>query len=325
MAAGLRARVRHALDWRHRAVIDRLDAIASAVTALDARVASLDARVAALDDRAAAIETVLRSVAIDEAGTRRRLYAARSSQDYAAAFEAPDLLVSVVIPAYGSPRLLVSRAIPSALAQTWPNVEVVVVSDGPDDAIRAAVESVGDARVRFAATTHRVVNPDPSRHWLVASALPRNHGWQLARGAWVADLDQDDALRPDAVERLLELARRERAEVVYGPIEEHHPGGATRRLESFPPRMGEFGWQGSLVHAGLRCFERELFAAAYGLPGDIFRAERMLRAGVRFAFEPGVTCDYFPSTLWLERGEDGVADAIDVPGGHAQVQREREQ
>ena len=53
-------------------------------------------------------------------------------------------------------------------------------------------------------------------------------------------------------------------------LEEHHPGGATTRLGGFPPVHGQFGWQGALVHAGLRSFERELVASDLGWSGDWF-------------------------------------------------------
>jgi hypothetical protein len=183
--------------------------------------------------------------------------------------------------------------------------------------------------VRWANTTHRVVDAHPDAHWLVASTLPRNLAYGLARGSWLLDLDDDDALRPDAVERLLGLARDQRLEIAYGAVLAHEPDGTTRPLGAFPPRAGEFHWQGALLHASLRFFERELVAATLGLAGDVYRLERMLRAGVRAGFVGEVVCDYYPSTSWglrasVERGED-VADAVDVADPHRLVERQREQ
>jgi hypothetical protein len=318
----LRARAKHALDWRFAGVLTRLERIAGRLDGLDTRLAGLDSRLAelearlgrldALDVRVSAlvdrVETelspALRAVVTEESENRRRLHAARDAPGYAAAFQDAEPLVSVVIPTFDRIELLMARAIPSALGQTHERIEVVVVADGPNHPVRDAVGSLGDPRVRFAATTHRIVQADPARHWLVASALPRNLGTRLARGAWIADLDDDDALRPDAIERLLEHARAERAEVVYGQLETHSPDGSTRRIGAFPLEFGQFGWQGSIAHAGLRFFERELFAVAYGLPGDFFRADRMARTGVRFAHLPEVTCDYYPGQEW------------GVPSGH---------
>ena len=66
----------------------------------------------------------------------------------------------------------------------------------------------------------------------------------------------------------------------------------------------------ALVHGGLRFFAREHVAASLGLPGDWYRAERMLRAGVRFAHRPGTLFRYYPSQSW------GTTPAPpDRPGG----------
>lgn len=55
--------------------------------------------------------------------------------------------VSVVIPTYSRPEP-VTRAVRSALAQTVPNIEVIVVVDGPDDDTCAALAAVADDRLR---------------------------------------------------------------------------------------------------------------------------------------------------------------------------------
>lgn len=307
---GLRRRASHALDWRFRGVLTRVEAVLERLDGLTARV---DAVATRLDDQAAEIAALrdrvdgelspaVRAIVTEEAGNRRRLHEARRASTYATPFDADEPLVSIVIPTHDRPALLLERALPSALAQTYPNIEVVVAGDEAPEHVERAVRGLGDPRVRFVNSTHRVTNPDSHRQWLAGSTMPRNLGHQHARGVWFAELDDDDALRPDAIERLLELARERRAEVVYGRLECHKPDGTSSLLGSFPPRLGDFGWQGAIVHAGLGFFERELFATAYGAPGDFFRAERMLRAGVRFAHLPAVTADYFPSLLWQPGG-----------------------
>jgi hypothetical protein len=97
---------------------------------------------------------------------------------------------------------------------------------------------------------------------------------------------------------LLDLAREQRAEVVYGGFEEHRPGGRPVTGIGFPPQLGRFSWAGALMHGELRFFERELVAASLEIPGDMYLLERMLRTGVRFAMLDDVVLDYFPSTLW---------------------------
>jgi glycosyltransferase involved in cell wall biosynthesis len=204
-----------------------------------------------------------------------------------------------------------NRALKSALAQTHAPLEVVVVGDAAGGSTGAAIEALGDPRVRFFDLTQRFVHPVARRHWLTAATLTRNEAYRQAQGRWIADLDDDDALRPDAVERLLALARAQRLEVAYGTLEQHHPTGPNSFIGTFPPRLVEEPQQdapyriwegrascGALVHAGLRLFAREHIAAEIGQPGDFYRVERMVLAGVRFGMLDAVVYDYYPSWLW---------------------------
>jgi hypothetical protein len=220
----------------------------------------------------------------------------RKTGGYELAWEEADPLVSVTIATRDRPELLVTRALPSVLGQTHEHLEVIVVGDAAGPEVAEAVALVGDPRVRWANLTQRIeAHGDPSRHWLVGSTMARNEATRMARGRWLLHFDDDDTLRPDAVARLLERARETRAEVAYGAFEFHRGNGISERVGGFPPRGDQMGWQGALAHAGLP-FERELVAAHLGVPGDIWLLERMLRAGVRFAFLEGPPVwDYRPS------------------------------
>jgi glycosyltransferase involved in cell wall biosynthesis len=93
--------------------------------------------------------------------------------------------VSIIIPCYKQAHFL-SAALESALGQTHPDVEVIVVDDGsPDDV-------AGVAAAYPAATYVRQEN----------RGLPaaRNEGFRRSRGEYVMFLDSDDRLAPTAVE-----------------------------------------------------------------------------------------------------------------------------
>ena len=283
MIGRLRKRAAGAVDRRVEEVTGRLDRIE----------AMLASQQAALDRLA----PVLGTLAVDDPGHRRQLEAMREHPDYAKPWEDPDPLVTIAIPTRDRPWLLAERALASALAQTHERIEVLVVGDAAGPETEAAVAAVGDPRVRFVDLTQRFERGDGS-HWLTAATLTRNLAYRMAGGHWLLDLDDDDALRPDAVERLLAHAREHRVEVAYGVLESHLPDGSTLMVGGFPPEHTRFGWQGGIAHAGLRFFAREHVAADLGLPGDWFRMYRMLRAGVRIAHLPEVTCDYYPSKAW---------------------------
>jgi len=86
--------------------------------------------------------------------------------------------VSVVIPTYNRAGF-VTRAIDSALAQTYRDFEIVVVDDGSTDDTERILRAYGD-RIRYL----RQENAGVSR--------ARNAGIAAARGEWIAFLDSDD-------------------------------------------------------------------------------------------------------------------------------------
>ena len=96
-------------------------------------------------------------------------------------------LVSVVIPTYNRADRL-PRAIDSCLAQTHPNVEVIVVDDGSTDDTQSLlaryVDEHGKDRIRTATVDHQ------------GAWVARNKGLDLAKGKYVQLLDSDDYLAP---------------------------------------------------------------------------------------------------------------------------------
>jgi glycosyltransferase involved in cell wall biosynthesis len=97
------------------------------------------------------------------------------------------MFVSILIPCYNA-RPWVAQAIESALAQTWPEKEVIVVDDGSTDGSLEVIRSFGNA-IRF--------ETGPNRGGNVA----RNRLLELARGEWLQYLDADDYLLPQKIER----------------------------------------------------------------------------------------------------------------------------
>ncbi len=110
--------------------------------------------------------------------------------------------VSILIPCYNAERW-VGQAIESALAQTWPNKELIVVDDGSTDGSRAVIESF-NGRIRYEFGPNRGGNPC------------RNRLLELASGEWVQFLDADDYLLPEKIFDQMDYSSS--ADVVYGPI-----------------------------------------------------------------------------------------------------------
>jgi glycosyltransferase involved in cell wall biosynthesis len=111
---------------------------------------------------------------------------------------------SVIVPAYNAERFI-RRAIASALMQTEPRCEVLVIDDASSDATSAIVARIAtqDGRVRL---FHNAVNLGP--------AASRNRGLAQARGAWIVLLDADDELVPHRIETLISMGERYLADLV---------------------------------------------------------------------------------------------------------------
>lgn len=103
-------------------------------------------------------------------------------------------LVSILIPAYNAERWI-AETIQSALAQTWPRTEVIVVNDGSRD--------------RTLAVAHQFTTPNVlvvTQQNQGASAA-RNKAFELCQGDYIQWLDADDLLAPDKIAKQMEAAR----------------------------------------------------------------------------------------------------------------------
>jgi glycosyltransferase involved in cell wall biosynthesis len=115
------------------------------------------------------------------------------------------LTVSVVIPCFNHARFL-PLAIDSALGQTWPDCEVVVVDDGSTD-------GSGAVAARYSAVT--VVRQENR-----GLSAARNAGLAASHGDFVIFLDADDRLAPGAARAAVETFRAHpAAAMVFGRCE----------------------------------------------------------------------------------------------------------
>ncbi len=99
-------------------------------------------------------------------------------------------LVSILIPAYNAERWI-RYAVQSAVAQTWKRKEIIVVNDGSTD-------RTAEVAQRFAAHGVKVVSTENSG---LSAAV--NYAYQLSQGDYIQELDADDILAPDKIERQL--------------------------------------------------------------------------------------------------------------------------
>lgn len=115
-------------------------------------------------------------------------------------------LVSILIRTHKRP-LWLREALRSVEQQTWANIEIVIVEDGPDLCRRMLDIEFAHLkpRLRYVATGTPV-----------GRARAGNLALSLARGEWLNFLDDDDLLYADHVENLLAVAQQEGVPGVYG-------------------------------------------------------------------------------------------------------------
>jgi Glycosyl transferase family 2 len=277
----------------------RADQLVEDVAALAQRVDGIASQLAANHQRAM---HALRIVRDDDARARATLWELRDTAEYTRAFEEDEPLVSILVSTYRNWPLLRERCLPSILEQTYERFEAIVVGDAAPPEAEQVVRSFGDDRLRFVNLPYNGPYPaDPRDAWLVSGTTPFNTGLALAKGRWIGSNSDDDALRPNYVESLLNLARTSGAEVPSGQIFMRLPDGGAEVLGSFPPEHGQWGMQCALLHAGLRFMPLHHSDWLFGIPNDASLLERMLRIGVRFAALDEPVVDYYPSQLWTDR------------------------
>lgn len=200
-------------------------------------------------------------------------------------------MISVVIPTYNRPVTLIERAIPSVLAQTVTDWELIVVGDGTDDETVRRMTAMTSERIRFVNLPHAAYPEDRMAAWCISGVVAVNHGWDLATGEWLWRLDDDDELLPKAFETLLEAQARTGADVVYGVSEWWGETGSRGWYQGkLPPGPGTIADGANLRRTDLP-YRYSTNPAPMAADSELWT--RMAANGVRFHLEPVVIHRYW--------------------------------
>ncbi|MEG4960848.1 MULTISPECIES: glycosyltransferase [unclassified Microcoleus] len=121
----------------------------------------------------------------------------KKSSQVATVKNAPPL-VSICIPTYNG-AAFIGEAIQSAIAQTYPNIELIVSDDGSTDCTIAIAQSFQlQTSVDFRIVLHR--NYGLSQNW--------NFCISQAKGQYIKFLFQDDLLAPECIEKMVAVAQQ---------------------------------------------------------------------------------------------------------------------
>ncbi len=197
--------------------------------------------------------------------------------------------VTIAIPCFNAARWI-AQAVQSALDQTWPDTETIVVDDGSTDGSLEVLASFGD-KIRVIAGAHRGGNH------------ARNSALKVSTGEWIQFLDADDFLLPEKIARQFEEVANADADMIFSPVLFDQDGrrsaqeidatrdAATLWLAWQLPQTGGCLWRKSTLEkigawnaATPCCQEFELYA-------------RAIHGGLRFRFAPTANAVY---RVWSE-------------------------
>lgn len=201
-------------------------------------------------------------------------------------------LVSVLIPTYKRSEYLM-RAIESVLAQTYKNIEIVVVDDNPAGEEKTKTQQVLAPYVQSG--TVRCVETTGA----TGGGAARNYGLRFLTGEYVAFLDDDDRFLPDKVETQLRFMQENELEMSYQDVQWYDQNERLVELRKMD-RVKEFTREGLLrVHivtviapTSIYMIRRDALMRTEGF-GEVARGQdfilmlRCIEAGLKIGYMPG--------------------------------------
>ncbi|MBU1047346.1 MAG: glycosyltransferase [Candidatus Omnitrophica bacterium] len=200
-------------------------------------------------------------------------------------------LISVIVPTYNRAHFL-KEAIESVLAQTYKNLEIIIVDDGSTDNTSKLVEKFTDKRIIYLHQDNKGVS------------VARNRGIQRAKGEYISFLDSDDIWLPQKLQKQLEVFKTSRFNpgVVYTGIQYMDHNGNPKKQKKLSKYRGNIfnkllrkniAGIGSTMLVKRECFDKcGLFDENLPSREDL---DILIRISQYFAV------DYVPEFLTLER------------------------
>lgn len=169
-----------------------------------------------------------------------------------------DPLISIVIPAYNCEDCL-ERCVKSVAAQTYRNLEIIIVDDGSADQTPALCDSLASADSRI-----KVIHKSNG-----GTSSARNSGIDVSEGAYLGFVDSDDHIEPYVYERLMDAISMTGVKAAQISRDELNEDGTRRADVCVPPTQrsicsGRDFLKSLLLHQGdcslcTKLIQRELF------------------------------------------------------------------
>ena len=128
--------------------------------------------------------------------------------------------VTVIIPTYKRTVDFLSRAVKSVIAQTYPNVEIIVIDDSPSDyklrnSIKEYMDTIVNDNIKYFQNEKNM-----------GGSLARNRGIELATGDYISFLDDDDEYMPEKIEKQVKFMLCSGNDLSFSNMIMYSPAGA---------------------------------------------------------------------------------------------------
>ncbi|MBQ9076271.1 MAG: glycosyltransferase family 2 protein [Muribaculaceae bacterium] len=213
--------------------------------------------------------------------------------------------LSIVIPVYNKEKY-VEGCICSVLAQSYGNIEIIVVNDGSTDNTAKVLNSFSDSRMKVIETDNNGVS------------IARNIGIKNSNGKYIIFIDGDDTVASDYCERIANaIFKYDYPDLLIFGLEKRYPSGTIKRILPFAEgkiTIDEF--KSSFM---LETSEKE---GIYGyICNKAIKREIIIKSGAEFNSEIKLAEDF---DFWLQIYSSVSSLAMSLYSGYNYIQETEE-
>jgi len=236
-------------------------------------------------------------------------------------------LIFVYIPTYNRGKILMERALPSVLNQTYKNIKVLVVGDGCTDDTENLISTISDNRVQFVNLFPRIKRnwPDePFYHWLSGPTIPSNYALSNIDGDYIARIDDDDEWFPNHLEKSLAFVDNNNLEFMTSGIRciadsDNYIETPHYALDEYftrkPLPCGDkgvkMGAPSSLFYRSYLSFikyNEDAWRKSWNKNNDLDFLQRVYKSGVRMGYSDEILCERRPLPGRTVIGSKGIVE-----------------
>ncbi len=207
-------------------------------------------------------------------------------------------LISILLPTFNRSKLLKERAIKTVLKQSYKNFELIIVDDGSTDETKKIVKNIKDKRIVYF-KIKRSKNRYPNKvenHWLVGPVVALNKALKLAKGDWIARIDDDDIWTKDHLNDLLKKVIEKKSEFVssdYLEIRNNRKKIIKPTNKNISLGLGKIGGTQTWLYAAYLDFFKfniNSWRKKINRVNDLDIQERFVKVGIKTCYLNKVTC-----------------------------------